>query len=124
MRYKWEDSASCPQYSELHTDRRLPKFSAEHEGGIFGRDVPPEFQGLADALLAIPGVEYVSTGFHSIKVKKGVMFGWDEIKPKVVELIEARFDPPAIAPRPYIWPNIESVRVGPVATDKEYIQRI
>jgi hypothetical protein len=94
MRYLWEICPTNRNFAELHVDRKLPELRAGDSLFSYSREpIPTEFKPFVDGVLAIPGVESVSTRSHVIGVIKGTVFRWDEIMPGVEVLARDTFDP-------------------------------
>jgi hypothetical protein len=103
MRYRWQ-SWPNPHYTTLHTDVPVPYVTCHGpiiEG--YGFAGPTQIgRELADAILAVRGVEEFTSGVggrYQITVGKGAAFEWSEVMPGVLAAVHATLDPTnALAP--------------------------
>lgn len=56
-----------------------------------GKKAPEKLVAFAEALFAIPGVTFLGFDKYEIVVEKAELFEWEDIEPKVIEIIKTNF---------------------------------
>lgn len=86
LRMEWEIHPN-DEYQSLHCTWPLPRF-----GGLASTDESPEAEALKKRMLSIPGVvEVYSCWRYQIGVKKGRLFSFTDIHPKVESAVREFF---------------------------------
>jgi len=86
LRIKWEPYEQNSDISAIHVDYRLPTITPPHP--LFG---PPELEDdaeeLAENLRGIHGMDAFNCSGYSLAIKKGSVFTWEEICPRVEQVL-------------------------------------
>lgn len=74
-----------PEYAEVSVDKVLCN---GHWSSMFGSPTSRSKPVFIDDMMKIPGVTEVSVSKYSVTLQKGDVFEWDEIHPKITEILE------------------------------------
>lgn len=69
----------------VHTRKRFPQYDSEFSEG------KDRQKSLHRSLLGTQGVIHVRTRGYELSVTKGMMFTWEELKPKIIHSLEKHF---------------------------------
>lgn len=91
IRIAW-DMADDPTVAVLHCDRELFSWSSQPVvlTALFGRgasELTQDQKRLVDDLLSVHGVANVIVARYQIAVQRGGVFGWDEVQPRVEQVL-------------------------------------
>jgi len=92
LRIKWQKLKDGPDDVRIiHTDYRFPDFSTLAAAGIIPPallQIPEEAVELHAQLAAVHGVSKASIGGYFVAISKGVVFEWEEIMPRVEQVLQ------------------------------------